>query len=205
MTPSDIEQLIQLLAKLPGLGPRSGRRAALHLIKRKEGLLEPLIGRLKAVADNIQTCQICGNLDTQNPCSVCADPRRDPKLICVVADVADLWALERSSIFRGTYQVLGGVLSAIDGIGPDDLAIDQLVHRVQQSRQGPAEQAVEEVILGLDATLEGQTTAHLISDRLSETGVKVSGLAHGVPVGGELDYLDEGTLAQALKARTVIS
>jgi len=194
MADSDIERLIQLLARLPGLGPRSARRAALHLVKRREALLEPLARALADAAENIRTCSVCGNLDVRDPCAVCADPRRDDSVICVVEEVADMWALERTASFRGRYHVLGGTLSALDGVGPDDLNIPGLIARVKGG-------AVTEVILATNATVDGQTTAHYIAERLAGLGVKVSGLAHGVPVGGELDYLDEGTLSAALKAR----
>lgn len=189
-----IERLIHLLAKLPGLGPRSARRAALTLVKRREALMEPLVEALSEAAASIRACPLCGNLDSQEPCAICADPKRDPALLCVVADVADLWALERSGAFRGRYHVLGGILSALDGVGPDDLAIAALVARARAP-------VITEIVLALGATVAGQTTAHYLADRLAECQVTVSGLAHGVPVGGELDYLDEGTLAAALKAR----
>jgi recombination protein RecR len=191
---SDLDALIHLLAKLPGLGPRSARRAALHLIKRREALMQPLAEAMLAAAERVRACSICGNLDTADPCALCQDPRRDPKLLCVVEDVADLWAIERTAAFRGRYHVLGGTLSALDGVGPDDLRIDQLI-----ARAGGGE--VKEMILALNATVEGQTTAHYITDRLAGTGVAISRLAHGVPVGGELDYLDEGTLSAALAQR----
>ncbi len=191
---SAIDRLIQLLAKLPGLGPRSARRAALHLVKRRETLLVPLARALAEAADAIRTCSVCGNLDAGDPCAVCADTRRDPSVICVVEDVADLWALERAGSFRGTYHVLGGVLSALDGVGPEDLNLSALVTRAGAG-------AVTEVILATSATVDGQTTAHYIAERLAGCNVVVSGLAHGVPVGGELDYLDDGTLSAALKAR----
>jgi recombination protein RecR len=194
MAASEIETLIKLLAKLPGLGPRSARRAALHLIKRRESLMEPLANALVAAAQSIKTCSVCGNLDTTDPCAVCRDPGRDASVICVVEEVADLWAMERAAAFKGRYHVLGGVLSALDGVGPEDLNIAGLV-----ARAGSGE--VHEVILATNATVDGQTTAHYISDRLAESGVEISRLAHGVPVGGELDYLDDGTLAAALKAR----
>ena len=194
MSGPEIERLIQLLAKLPGLGPRSARRAALHLIKRKEVLLAPLADALGQAAANIHPCGTCGNLDSRDPCAICADERRDEGLICVVEGVADLWALERSATFRGRYHVLGGTLSALDGIGPEDLNIASLVARA-------AAEEVSEVILALNATVDGQTTAHYVSDRLEGCGITVSRLAQGVPVGGELDYLDDGTLAAALKAR----
>jgi recombination protein RecR len=189
---SDLERLVQLLSKLPGLGPRSGRRAALALLKRRETLLEPLAAALAAAARNIRACSACGNLDTTDPCSICADARRDPGLLCVVEDVADLWAIERTRSFSGRYHVLGGTLSAIDGVGPEELRIPKLVERARGAR---------EVVIALNATVEGQTTAHYVAERLGETGASVTRLAHGVPVGGELDYLDEGTLAAALKAR----
>jgi recombination protein RecR len=190
----EIERLVQLLAKLPGLGPRSARRAALALLKRKDTLLQPLAAALEETARTIKTCTTCGNLDSANPCSVCADSRRDGTLICVVEDVADLWALERAGVFRGRYHVLGGTLSALDGRGPDQLNIGSLVERV---RHGD----IREVVLGLNATVEGQTTAHYVTDLIAPLGVSVTRLAHGVPVGGELVYLDEGTLAAAFAAR----
>lgn len=188
---SEIERLIQLLAKLPGLGPRSARRAALVLLKKRDTLLEPLTAALREAADAILTCEVCGNLDTTSPCAICNDPRRDPHLLCVVEDVADLWALERAGVFRGRYHVLGGALSALDGVTPDRLNVGGLLTRVKQN--------VDEVILAMNATVEGQTTAHYLMDLL--TNVKVTRLAHGVPVGGELDYLDEGTLSAAFRAR----
>ena len=194
MALSEIDRLIQLLAKLPGLGPRSARRAALHLIKRRTGLLEPLAQALAAAAESIRQCGICGNVDTADPCAICAHEARDGSAICVVEDVADLWALERTSAFNGRYHVLGGTLSALDGRGPDELNIDTLVRRA-------GEETVREVILATSATVEGQTTAHYLTDRLAGCGVTVSRLAHGVPVGGELDYLDDGTLSAALRAR----
>lgn len=189
----EIERLIQLLAKLPGLGPRSARRAVLELLKKREVLMEPLALALQDAATAIKTCEVCGNLDTATPCSLCCDPRRDAKVICVVEDVADLWALERASVFRGRYHVLGGALSALDGITPERLNVGSLLTRVKEG--------VEEIILAMNATVEGQTTAHYLLDALAETSVKVTRLAHGVPVGGELDYLDEGTLSAAFKAR----
>ncbi len=194
MASSEIEQLIQLLAKLPGLGPRSARRAALHLINRREILMHPLARALADAAKKIRICTNCGNIDTIDPCAICADPRRDPAAICVVEQVADLWALERTHAFSGRYQVLGGTLSALDGVGPEDLRIDDLIERA-----GRAE--AREVILALGATVDGQTTAHYIAERLAGMDVVVTRLAHGVPVGGELDYLDDGTLTAALKAR----
>ena len=198
MIAGDLERLIQLLARLPGLGPRSARRAVLHLMKKREALMLPLAEAMAKAADSVTHCATCGNLDTRDPCGICADPTRDAKLLCVVEEVADLWALERSGAFKGRYHVLGGTLSAIDGRGPDQLNIGKLMARA--AGEGGA-LPVEEVILALSATVDGQTTAHYISERLSAGGVKVSRLAHGVPVGGELDYLDDGTLTAALKAR----
>ena len=191
---SEIERLIQLLAKLPGLGPRSARRAALALLKKRDTLLEPLADSLREAADAILTCEVCGNLDTQSPCAICSDSRRDPHILCVVEDVADLWALERAGVFRGRYHVLGGALSALDGVTPDRLNVGGLLERVKQN--------VDEVILAMNATVEGQTTAHYLMDLLGD--MKVTRLAHGVPVGGELDYLDEGTLSAAFKARRAL-
>ena len=190
----EIERLIQLLAKLPGLGPRSARRAALHLIKHRERLLAPLAAAMAEARERVTICSHCGNLDTIDPCILCADPRRDRSLICVVEDVGDLWALERAGAWTGLYQVLGGTLSAIEGIRPEDLAITPLIERA--SHEG-----VKEVVLALNATVEGQTTAHYLMERLKDLGIATSRLAHGVPVGGELDYLDEGTLTQAMRAR----
>ncbi|HVZ70726.1 MAG TPA: recombination mediator RecR [Rhizomicrobium sp.] len=192
-TGPEIERLIQLLAKLPGLGPRSARRAALALLKKREALLEPLNAALRDAASAIRSCEVCGNLDTTSPCSICRDPRRDSHIICVVEDVADLWALERAGVFRGRYHVLGGALSALDGVTPDRLNVPQLMERTKAG--------VDEVILAMNATVEGQTTAHYLMDALEPTGIKVTRLAHGVPVGGELDYLDEGTLSAAFRAR----
>jgi recombination protein RecR len=192
---SELEALIRLLARLPGLGPRSARRAALHLIKRRESLLEPLAAAMAKAAQSIRPCPACGNLDTAEPCAICRDPERDETAICVVEDLADLWALERTGAFRGRYHVLGGTLSALDGVGPEDLRIDRLVSRVKPG---------QEVILALSATVEGQTTAHYIADRVSGIGVSVSRLGQGVPIGGELDYLDDGTLTAALAARRAL-
>ena len=189
----EIERLIQLLAKLPGLGPRSARRAALTLLKKRDLLLEPLALAMRDAAAAIRTCEICGNLDTTSPCSICRDPRRDTHVLCVVEDVADLWALERAGVFRGRYHVLGGALSALDGVTPERLNVASLLGRVKAG--------VDEVILAMNATVEGQTTAHYLMDALAPSGVSVTRLAHGVPVGGELDYLDEGTLSAAFKAR----
>ncbi|MCW2245536.1 recombination protein RecR [Azospirillum fermentarium] len=194
MTGPEIERLIQLLAKLPGLGPRSARRAVLHLMKRRDGLLVPLSEAMAAAAEAIRTCPVCGNLDSRSPCTVCADPTRDRTTVCVVEDAGDLWALERTRSYRGLYHVLGGTLSALHGVGPDDLTIDALVDRARGGE-------IREIILALNATVDGQTTAHVVTDRLAGTGVSLSRLAHGVPVGGELDYLDDGTLTAALKAR----
>jgi recombination protein RecR len=191
----EIERLIQLLAKVPGLGPRSARRAALHMIKKKEQLMVPLAGAMAEAVDKVRICGNCGNVDTVDPCTICTDPRRDGSILIVVEDVADLWALERVGTMNARYHVLGGTLSPLDGIGPDQLNIKQLVARV-------AEGGVAEVILAVNATVEGQTTAHYLTDQLEGFEVKVTRLAHGVPVGGELDYLDEGTLAAALRSRT---
>ncbi|USG61746.1 recombination mediator RecR [Sneathiella marina] len=194
MSNSEIDHLIQLLSKLPGLGPRSARRATLYLIGRRESLLAPLSKAMALAAENVKICRTCGNLDTVDPCAICSNPKRDQSIICVVEDIADLWALERSDAFRGRYHILGGTLSALDGIGPDELNIEGLVSRVREPQ-------ITEVILALNATVDGQTTSHYISDRLDASDVKISRLAHGVPVGGELDYLDDGTLSAALKSR----
>jgi len=192
----EIEQLIQLLARLPGLGPRSARRAVLHLIKKKEALMIPLSAALDRAVERVTVCGTCGNVDTQSPCFICRDPARAGSgLLIVVEDVADLWALERAGVGAVRYHVLGGVLSPLDGIGPDDLSIDRLLARARE---------FTEIVLAVNATVEGQTTAHYITDRLAGSGVRITRLAHGVPVGGELDYLDEGTLSQALKARTIV-
>jgi recombination protein RecR len=191
----EIERLIQLLARLPGLGPRSARRAALHLIKKREPLMTPLAAALQTAIEKIEVCRTCGNIDSQNPCTVCTDPRRDPSVIVVVADVADLWALERAEVLNARYHVLGGTLSPLDGIGPQDLAIDTLISRAHDP-------LVKEIILALNATVDGQTTAHYITDLLHDANVVTTRLAHGVPVGGELDYLDEGTLSAAIRSRT---
>lgn len=192
----EIEQLIQLMARLPGLGPRSARRAVLQLIKKKDQLMIPLSAALDRAVVAVRTCEVCGNVDTISPCSICSDPRRaETGMLIVVEDVADLWALERAGVGQVRYHVLGGVLSPLDGVGPQDITIDQLIARAPEFR---------EIVLAVNATVEGQTTAHYITDRLTGSGIKVTRLAHGVPVGGELDYLDEGTLSQALKARTVI-
>lgn len=193
----EIERLIQLLARVPGLGPRSARRAALHLIKKKEALLIPLGDAMQEAAQKVRVCSCCGNVDTSEPCTICTDERRDPSTLIVVEDVSDLWALERAGTMNVRYHVLGGRLSPLDGIGPDDLNIKGLVERVATGE-------VREVILAVNATVEGQTTAHYITDQLTDFDVRVTRLAHGVPVGGELDYLDEGTLAAALRARTAL-
>jgi recombination protein RecR len=192
---SELDTLIQLLAKLPGLGPRSARRAALHLIKRRGSLLEPLAAALARAAETIRPCPVCGNLDTVEPCAICRDPERDPTTICVVEDLADLWALERTGAFRGFYHVLGGTLSALDGIGPDDLNIERLLARIKPG---------QELILALNATVDGQTTAHYLADRVADRNIKLSRLAQGVPIGGELDYLDDGTLTAALRSRRTV-
>ncbi|WP_066806585.1 recombination mediator RecR [Sphingomonas asaccharolytica] len=194
MASQEIEALTQALARLPGLGPRSARRAVLHLLKKREAALGPLLAALEAVDQKLATCSTCGNVDTSDPCAVCADPRRDQRSLCVVEEVADLWALERSRLFPGRYHVLGGRLSALDGVRPEDLAIAKLVGRVEAG-------GIDEVVLAMNATLEGQTTAHYIAERIERFPVRLTQLAHGLPVGGELDYLDEGTLAQAMRAR----
>ena len=193
----EIDHLIQLLARLPGFGPRSARRAALHLIKNAEALITPLALALNETAAAIRNCGICGNVDTTDPCAVCADPERDRAILCVVEDIADLWALERTGVYSGRYHVLGGRLSALDGIGPEDLSIASLVARASGEE-------VAEIILATNLTVDGQTTAHYITDRLADCGVKITRLAHGVPVGGELDYLDDGTITAALRARRTL-
>jgi recombination protein RecR len=198
MASPEIEALTQALSRLPGLGPRSARRAVLHLLKKRETALEPLLAALGAVGRNLRTCGICGNVDTTDPCAICADPRRDARALCVVEDVADLWALDRARLFPGKFHVLGGRLSALEGVRPEDLRIDTLVRRI-------ADGGIDEVVLAMNATLEGQTTAHYIAERIEAHPVRVTQLAHGLPVGGELDYLDEGTLAQALRARRPVA
>ena len=198
MASPEIDALTQALARLPGFGPRSARRAVLHLVKKREAALAPLRAALAAVEERLTTCATCGNVDTTNPCAICADPRRDARALCVVEDVSDLWALERSRLFPGRFHVLGGRLSALEGVRPEDLAIDALVARV-------AAGGVDEVVLAMNATLEGQTTAHYVAERLEGFPVRLTQLAHGLPVGGELDYLDEGTLAQALRARRPVA
>lgn len=197
VTGPEIEKLIQLLAKVPGLGPRSARRAALHLVKKKDQLLGPLADAMVEAHRKVRICSYCGNVDTSDPCSVCTDARRDHSCIIVVEDVADLWALERTGAMNTAYHVLGGTLSPLDGVGPDDLNIRGLVDRVVKGE-------VRELIIAVNATVEGQTTAHYITDQLDGLDVRITRLAHGVPVGGELDYLDDGTLTAALRARTVI-
>ena len=190
----EIERLISLLAKLPGLGPRSARRAALTLLKRRDQLLGPLASALADAQAHVKTCSVCGSLDTRDPCSLCADTLRDRTLICVVEEVGSVWAMERAGAFRGRYHVLGGLLSALDGIGPDNLRINELTARVTEGE-------IREVVLALPATVDGQTTAHYIAERLSNLDVAVTMLARGVPVGGDLDWLDDGTIAQAMRAR----
>ncbi len=198
MASPEIEALVQALSRLPGLGPRSARRAVLHLLRKREAAMAPLLRALQAVNERLSTCSICGNVDTTDPCVICSDQRRDPRMLCVVEEVADLWALDRSRLFPGRYHVLGGRLSALEGIRPEDLSIDKLVTRI-------AAGGIDEVVLAMNATLEGQTTAHYIADRITQYPVRLTQLAHGLPVGGELDYLDEGTLAQALRARRPIA
>jgi recombination protein RecR len=194
----EIELLSQALAKLPGLGPRSARRAVLHLLKKRETALVPLLRALENVSERLSTCDTCGNVDTVNPCGICADPRRDARMLCVVEDVPDLWALERSRLFPGRFHILGGRLSALEGVRPEDLNIASLLSRISAG-------GIDEVVLAMNATLEGQTTAHYIAERLETMPVRITQLAHGLPVGGELDYLDDGTLAQALRARRPVS
>jgi recombination protein RecR len=198
MASHQIDALTQALARLPGLGPRSARRAVLHMMKKREGALEPLLAALQSVAANLTTCSTCGNLDTSDPCAICADPRRDDKSLCVVEEVADLWALDRSRLFPGRYHVLGGRQSALEGVRPEDHGIDRMVARV-------AAGGIDEVVLAMNASLEGQTTAHYLAERLEKFPLRLTQLAHGLPVGGELDYLDEGTLAQALRARRPVA
>nr|WP_314445528.1 recombination mediator RecR [uncultured Sphingomonas sp.] len=198
MASQEIEALANALARLPGLGPRSARRAVLHLMKRREGALQPLLAALQTVSERLSTCSTCGNVDTRDPCTICADPRRDDRSLCVVEEVSDLWALDRSRLFPGRYHVLGGKLSALEGVRPEDLSIEQLLRRV-------AAGGIDEVVLAMNATLEGQTTAHYLAERLETFPVRLTQLAHGLPVGGELDYLDEGTLAQALRARRPVA
>jgi len=198
MASQEIDALTQALARLPGLGPRSARRAVLHLMKKREGAMTPLLRALEAVNERLSTCHVCGNVDTSDPCGICADPRRDARALCVVEEVSDLWALDRSRLFPGRFHVLGGRLSALEGIRPEDLSIDKLLRRIEAG-------GIDEVVLAMNATLEGQTTAHYIAERIERFPVRVTQLAHGLPVGGELDYLDEGTLAQALRARRPVA
>lgn len=198
MASVEIEALAQALARLPGLGPRSARRAVLYLLKKREAALGPLLQALERVNERLAVCSTCGNVDTSNPCGICADPRRDDRALCVVEDVPDLWALDKSRLFPGRFHVLGGRLSALDGVRPEDLGIDSLIARVSAG-------GIDEVVLAMNATLEGQTTAHYIAERLEGFPVRLTQLAHGLPVGGELDYLDEGTLAQALRARRPVA
>jgi recombination protein RecR len=198
MASPEIDALTQALSRLPGLGPRSARRAVLHLLKKREGALGPLLAALTAVEARLTDCHLCGNVDTTDPCAICADPRRDARALCVVEEVADLWALDRSRLFPGRFHVLGGRLSALEGVRPEDLSIDSLVRRIEAG-------GIDEVVLAMNATLEGQTTAHYIAERIERFPVRVTQLAHGLPVGGELDYLDEGTLAQALRARRPVA
>ncbi len=194
MASQEIEALVQALSRLPGLGPRSARRAVLHLMKRREGAMLPLLRALEGVEARLSECSQCGNVDTSDPCAICTDPRRDDRALCVVEEVSDLWALDKSRLFPGRYHVLGGHLSALDGVRPEDLNIASLLSRVEAG-------GIDEVVLAMNATLEGQTTAHYLAERLEGFPVRLTQLAHGLPVGGELDYLDEGTLAQALRAR----
>jgi recombination protein RecR len=198
MASPEIDALTQALARLPGLGPRSARRAVLHLMKKRDTALAPLLRALERVNDNLSVCSTCFNVDTVDPCSVCTDTRRDDRLLCVVEEVSDLWALDRSRLFPGRFHVLGGRLSALEGVRPEDLNIDTLLGRA-------AKGGIDEIVLAMNATLEGQTTAHYLAERLEGFPVRLTQLAHGLPVGGELDYLDEGTLAQALRARRPVS
>lgn len=198
MASAEIDQLTNALARLPGLGPRSARRAVLHLLKKREASLTPLLRALETVEAKLATCSICGNVDTSDPCGICTDTKRDARSLCVVEEVSDLWALDRSRLFPGRFHVLGGRLSALDGVRPEDLHIDTLIARVSEGE-------VDEVVLAMNATLEGQTTAHYLAERLESHPVRITQLAHGLPVGGELDYLDDGTLAQALRARSPIA
>tara|TARA_R110000782_G_scaffold78276_2_gene154944 strand:+ start:97142 stop:97738 length:597 start_codon:yes stop_codon:yes gene_type:complete len=198
MASPEIEALAQALSRLPGLGPRSARRAVLYLLKKREAALGPLLAALERVNERLATCSLCGNVDTTDPCGICADPRRDDRSLCVVEDVPDLWALDKSRLFPGRFHVLGGRLSALEGVRPEDIGIDSLIARVSAG-------GIDEVVLAMNATLEGQTTAHYIAERLEGLPIRLTQLAHGLPVGGELDYLDEGTLAQALRARRPVA
>lgn len=195
--PGELSRMLHLLSKLPGLGPRSSTRLALHLFKKRDALMRPLAAAIFEAAESVRACNLCGNLDSTDPCQICSDEDRDTRVICVVKEVGDVWALERSGVFKGRYHVLGGLLSALDGIGPQDLSCDNLIKRASNS-------GITEIILAMDATVDGQTTAHYISDALAEANVSVSRLARGMPVGGELEYLDDGTIAQALKARAIL-
>ncbi len=197
MAGQDIEKLIKLVAKLPSLGTRSARRIVLQMLKKKETLMLPLIEAMSQVAENIKTCEICGNYDTTSPCSICASPVREPHTLCVVQDVADLWAMERVSFFKGRYHVLGGILSALDGIAPEDLNIENLACRIRQ-------EGITEVILALPATVDGQITSHYLVSRLKDSGAKITTLAQGIPMGAELDYMDEGTIQLALNSRKLL-
>lgn len=192
---NEIDNFIRLLSKLPGLGPRSGRRAALELIKRKEQLLLPLKNSLIEIYEKIVLCEVCNNIDLKSPCSICSNLNRNDNILCVVEEVADLWAIERAGAIKGYYHILGGVLNALDGIGPEELNINKLTHRIENNN-------IEEVILALSATIDGQTTMHFLSDLLSKYNIRITKLAHGIPIGGELDYLDDGTLTQAILSRT---
>ena len=197
MAGQDIEKLIKLVSKLPSLGSRSARRIVLQLLKKRENLFLPLIEAMNNVAENVKTCEICGNFDTSSPCSICCSDLRNNTILCVVQDVADLWAMERVSLFKGKYHVLGGILSALDGITPEDLNVDHLLERI-------ASEDIKEVILALPATVDGQITAHYLLSRLKEFDIKVSTLAQGIPVGAELDYMDEGTIQLALNPRKAL-
>lgn len=194
MNGGELETLIKLLSRLPGLGPRSARRAVLYLVKKRETRMQPLVEAMQKVLETVKTCSVCGNLDTKDPCAICSDPRRDGSVICIVRDVSDLWAIERSGAFRGQYHVLGGLLSALEGTGPDDLRLNVLENRIKSAQ-------TNELILALPATVDGQTTGHYIAERMRPLNVKVTFLAQGIPVGGELDYLDDGTIQTALRAR----
>ena len=197
MADEPLKHLMKLMSKLPGLGPRSARRSVVHLLRNKDSLMQPLAHELQKAVDHIKECAHCGNLDLTSPCHICTHPVRDRKTICVVEDVADLWALERNSVFKGLFHVLGGTLSALDGVGPDDLRLKELLERVEKDQ-------IEEIILALNATIDAQTTAHFVADQLAGLGVKITAIAHGVPVGGELDYLDEGTITTALQSRRAV-
>ena len=197
MSQDPLKHLMRLISKLPGLGPRSARRAVIHLLQNRETLMQPLAQEIQRAADDIATCHLCGNLDLTDPCHICNHPGRDRHVICVVEDVADLWALERNAAYKGQFHVLGGTLSALDGIGPEDLRLKELLKRIEDDQ-------IEEVILALNATIDGQTTAHFVADQLADKELKITAIAHGVPVGGELDYLDEGTITTALQSRRLV-